>query len=486
MSARSATAVKVQETPKIETGLLRAAAAAIVCPFDRLLSGMIRAGLGIEAICAYLGLSPAVLDYNLIRLDLPTPHNKPRRKAGGRAWSDEDLRCAIHWRCLGIHPESIGVAFRRSAAGVRSKMHRLGVPTPDRKNLHKVDACLLDRMQPDFGFPIPAAVFSAASALQANPAADKVVSIVPAGRDNLPAGRSSAPGGKAARIGRNSSVPGQRDLNLLSVVPTDTPAPAVAPEPVALDGDAENPAEQACAVSNAVVPSDRPLVLGPAELIEKFQVTGKVRRPDSNEAYVTWMTLLYRGGMHYKAIGVYLGRSPSSVQAILYRMQIPRATDRASFGWTCDLECAVAELQQWKFELYRCKSKPDLLENERPLFWRRKGDVGNRKRRCARLKNKEFDDFEKYRGGNSVEIVTRAGLEAQRATRDGDTIGRPPARLHATMQGFLPIQQGAANEQFESRGHAPVVRPGLPRNAGDQMPWAHPRNGSASRPVAHP
>ena len=61
MSARSATTVKVQETPNIETGLLRAVAAAIVCPFDRLLSGMIRAGLGIEAICAYLGLSPSSL-----------------------------------------------------------------------------------------------------------------------------------------------------------------------------------------------------------------------------------------------------------------------------------------------------------------------------------------------------------------------------------------------------------------------------------------
>ena len=53
---------------------------------------MIRAGLGVEAICAYLGLSRAVLDYNLVRLDLPTPHDRPRRKGGRRAWADDELR----------------------------------------------------------------------------------------------------------------------------------------------------------------------------------------------------------------------------------------------------------------------------------------------------------------------------------------------------------------------------------------------------------
>jgi hypothetical protein len=483
MSARSAATVKVQEDPKVSVRLLQAVATTIVCPFDGLLSGLIGAGVGFETVCAYLGLSIAALDFNLARLELPTPHNKQRRKGGARAWSDDDLRLAIYWRCLGIHPESIGLAFDRSSAGVRSKMHRLGVPTPDRKMLHKVEAGLLDRTAPDFGFPVPRAGSEPSSDRQLITSPGNVVSIVPAEHGER-AADPSIPRSKIIRKGRNAAVPGQRDLNLLSVVKPSKPAPAASPEPVVADSD--RPAEKPAAVCNATVPSDIPRVLGPADLIEKYQVLGRIRRPDSNHAYVTWMTLLYRGGMHYKAIGAYLSRSPSSVQAILYRMQIPRAKGRSGFGWTCDLECAVAELQQWKFELYRCKAKPDLLDSERPLFWRCKSDVGNRKRRCTRLKNQEFDDFEKYRGGNSVEIVTRAGLEAQRAETRGTAIVRTPARLHATMQGSLPIQQGAADEQFQLRGHPPVVRSGLPGNTRDQMPWAHSRNGSPSRPVAHP
>ena len=132
MSARSAAAVAVQQVPKVGTSLLLSVAAAIVCPFDGVLSGMVRAGLGIKAICAYLGLSRAILDHNLLRLDLPTPHDRPRRKAGRLAWTDEELRCAIYWRLIGVHPESIGLVFSRSANAVRSKVRRIGVPPPDR------------------------------------------------------------------------------------------------------------------------------------------------------------------------------------------------------------------------------------------------------------------------------------------------------------------------------------------------------------------
>jgi hypothetical protein len=58
MSIRSAAdAVTVEGVPKAGTGLLLAVAAAIVSPFDCVLAGMIRAGLGVGVICAYLGPS---------------------------------------------------------------------------------------------------------------------------------------------------------------------------------------------------------------------------------------------------------------------------------------------------------------------------------------------------------------------------------------------------------------------------------------------
>jgi len=495
MSARSAaaaTAIAIQQVPRIGTGLLLAVAAAIVCPFDHLLAGMIRAGLSAEAVCSHLGLSRDILDYNLVRLDLPTPHDKPRRRGGRNAWMDDELRCAIYWRCLGIHPESIGIVFGRSTGAVRSKMRRIGVPAPDRKKLHKVDPGTLDRAAlPEFGFPGPSDEHASpppSSAIHPNETDHNVVSTVPGTHQGASAARPPASNTKGVRKGGKAVVPGQRDLTLPSFVPPSKPdlEPAAPIDVAVVEPAAEAAPKKYVAVCNATDSGEIPQVVGPADLIEQYRVAGKVRHPDANEAYLTWLTLLYRGGMHYKAIAAYVGRSASAVQAILYRMQIPRAWDRSKFGWTCDLECAVAELQQWKFELYRCTSKPEIPEKERPLFWRRKGDTGNRRRRSARLKNGELDEYDKYKGGHSVEIMTRAQLEAQRRASGIEPIVRNASRLHACMQGSLSIQQGSAHEQFALRGHAPAVRSGLPRDARDQMPLAYPRNGSAARPVAHP
>jgi hypothetical protein len=494
MAARSAAGTVAQEVPKGGTDLLLAVAAAIVCPFDCVLAGMIGAGLGVEATCAYLGLSRAVLDYNLVRLDLSTPHNRPRRKGGRRAWTDDELRCAIYWRCLGIHPESIGLAFGRSAPAVRSKMHRLGVPAPARRKLHKVDAATLDRTLPDFGFPVPPddqndpAVTTPPVDIHHNDFA-----IVPASiDDSSPASAATATPVSAAtatrkgtRTHRNVDVPGQCDLTLPSVTPVSKSEPTASSEVITAEAKADKIPEKSVAVCTASDDREKPQVLGFAEFIDQYRVAGKVRHPATNEPFLRWLTLLYLGGMHTKAIAAYLGLTPSAVYGIMYRMQMPRDMNRSHFGWTCDLECAVAQMEQWTFEFFRCRANAGLSEDKRPLFWRRKGDGGNRKRRCFRLKNNELDDYSKYKGGLTVEIMTRAELEAQRRVSNSGT-DHLPVRLHASMQGSLPIQQGAANEQYASRGHAPAVRSGLSRDAREQMPWAHARNGSAARPVAHP
>ena len=139
MSAGLARAARTEKPPISGPGLLLSLAAAVVFPFDRVLTGMVAAGQGIEALCRYLGLSRAALDHNLIRLGLRTPHDRPLRRPGPKGWSVLDTMRVIFWRSIGIHPETIGLRLGRSATAVRAKSRRLGVPTPDPEILHRVD-----------------------------------------------------------------------------------------------------------------------------------------------------------------------------------------------------------------------------------------------------------------------------------------------------------------------------------------------------------
>jgi hypothetical protein len=344
----------------------------------------------------------------------------------------------------------------------------------------------LDRKPPDFGFPAPPDQHHPVRSTGADDIGRDISSIVPAGDEDDSPASPTAPTETGYRKDQNAVVPGQRDLSLPSVVPASKSEPTGLSEVPTAKDDAENTPEKSVAVRKACDDREKPRVLGSADLIAQYRVDGSVRLADTNKPFLTWMTLLYLGGMHYKAISSYLDRTPSSVQATMYRMQLPRDRNRGSFGWTCDLECAVAQLKQWNFELFRCTANPDLAEEKRPWFWRRKGDTGNRRRRCSRLKNKELAEYSKYKDGQSVEIMTRERFEAQCGISKADAGVRHPARLHASVQGSLAFQQGAANEQFALRGHAPAVRSGFSGNARDPMPWAYPRNGSAARPVAHP
>ena len=120
------------------------AAAAVSLPIDALLRGMVAAGQGFHAILDYLGLSRMALEAHIVRLGLPMPHERLRRRAGGRnPWADEDVRRLIAWRLAGVHPETIGVRLGRSVGAIRSKARRLGVPRPDRRALRKFDPTTL-------------------------------------------------------------------------------------------------------------------------------------------------------------------------------------------------------------------------------------------------------------------------------------------------------------------------------------------------------
>lgn len=492
------TEIVVDEVPKRGAGLLLAVAAAFVSPFDCVLVGMIRAGIGIEAICALLGLTREILDYNVVRLDLPIPHDRPRRKRGGRyAWSDEEVRCAIVWRCAGIHPYSIGRAFGRSAGAVRSKLRGLGVPTPSRKILHKVDPANLSRVPPDLGFPVPAG----GSAV--GPTQHTVVAPKYAASESEPV--TSPPTQANFRFTSENAPPPSEPQPEFDATVDDPSEPAssivsdknnaeLVAIPSALDALSEsvavNPDQNAsqetlrpiCKAANAPTP-----LVGPAELVEQYRCD-RVRNAETSEDFVRWISLLHAGGMHYKAIAEYTGVSAKGVQGIMNRIHLPRDKDKSKFSWSCDLECGEATLKQWGYVLQRCTNNFALAEDKRPLFWRKKKETYDRKRRYARLQNKELGEYEKYKGTQYTSIVTRAELDKRKQAEAEDSsvpaVGQP-ARLHASMQLSLPIQRGGSNEQYTVRGQPQAVRPGFSGDSGHAMPGFHARNGGVARSVAH-
>jgi len=103
---------------------------------DLVLEGMIRAGLGIQAICLYLTVSAPELDAWVRRLHLPPPQDVPlRRPAPRRGWTAAEVRQLVDWWGQGIRVGWIAEALGRSKSGIYTKKRRLGLPARDRKSL---------------------------------------------------------------------------------------------------------------------------------------------------------------------------------------------------------------------------------------------------------------------------------------------------------------------------------------------------------------
>jgi hypothetical protein len=448
---------------------------------------MVHAGLGVDSICEILGLSHDALLYNVSRLHLPTPHERPRRRRCGRQpWSDDDVRLAIVWRCAGIHPVSIGNALGRSAGAVRSKLRRLGIAAPRRKLLVRVDPQKLDRSDPDFGFPAPP------GELAVKRTENATVGAAQATNTAAPVAPTKPP--PAFRFPEDPRPPSAPEPTASRVSDEEEPTDAIVetPDPdifsVSVDPAVENNTNSE-RTSPFCKPADAPtLFVGPAELVERFRVAGKVPNPGANEPYLRWISLLHAGGMHYKAIAKYVGVSAPAMQSIMNRMQLPRDRKRSKFSWSCDLECGVATLDEWGYVFQRSTEMPELPVEERKLFWRPEKDKFNRKRRCARLNNKEIDEFWKYKATQYTSIITRGELDARNAAAKNFAVptASEKVRLQAPMQLSLPIEHGGTNEQFTVRGRATAVRSGFSGNFGDEMPGIFPHNGGVAGAVAHP
>jgi hypothetical protein len=66
--------------------------------FDRLLTCMVSAGQGMQALCLLLSLSRSVLEDHIIRLGIASPHDRAMRAGGPKAWSLKDTLRLIFWR----------------------------------------------------------------------------------------------------------------------------------------------------------------------------------------------------------------------------------------------------------------------------------------------------------------------------------------------------------------------------------------------------
>ena len=153
MAAQGRSEQQSGQTPFLGVGLPRSLASRVAASFptlDALLRGMLAAGQGIQAICLYLGLTRMALDEHLVRLGLPTPHDRAPRSAGKRPWSLLDTVRLMAWRTAAVHPETIALRLGRSVGSVRSKSRRLGVPTPPRKDLVRLDPAALPEVKPDW------------------------------------------------------------------------------------------------------------------------------------------------------------------------------------------------------------------------------------------------------------------------------------------------------------------------------------------------
>lgn len=421
MDGRQGGEVQREEGAIPPAGLLLTLAAAVVFPFDRVLAGMVAAGHGLEAICLYLGLTRTVLLEHVVRLGLVTPHDRPMRKTGARAWSALDTMRLIAWRVAGIHPETIGARLGRSANAVRAKARRLGLPVPERRTLRKLAPGLLEDPLPGFGFAdLPKACRPDISTTESpaslcGRAAGQVSVAGSLGRTEVippcPPEPNHQPA-KTPRPRRARPAEGQRELQLFRIVRNPEPAPAPVPIP------------PPTSVPQTHVPVVRPVALVPTreDEVDFNDLTwlAHLKNPVKNRVAVWTFGLLRLGGLHWRSIAQRVGRTPRATSSLLHRCDVPRDPDRSKFGSAFDKEVAFANLQEFGFEVR-------LDEPRQQYFWRCRGDRAKPTRnRKSRL---QMGAEEPYRT-STYEFLTRRDLDARR--RRDAPFAEGPAMIRAS------------------------------------------------------
>ena len=259
----------------------------------RVVPSMVARGHGIDALSLYLGLARTALLDLIVELDLPTPHDRPLRKPGGRnPWTFADATLFIALWMAGWHAESLGERFRRSPGSAHYKARHLGLPRRDRKLVFRppcpgedLPGGLLQGFRPDPGCAVRSTPTRADNADAEKPASwEQHHAAIHSGTALCPPAISArgTPAPSAATI---LPFPAFRDADFFGPTPVGTP-PARKPK-------------------RKEIPWTR----------ERDQELGR-----------RWWAR-----QHYKAIARDMGISPSAVQSRRFRLELPTLRDSDLF-----------------------------------------------------------------------------------------------------------------------------------------------------------
>ena len=101
-----------------------------------LLSGMVTRGHGIEALCFFLALTRDRLFDLIVQFNLPTPHDRPLRRGGARAWTQSDFPILLDGWLNNWSAACIADRLGRSRGSIYYQTRRLGLARRDRRLLH--------------------------------------------------------------------------------------------------------------------------------------------------------------------------------------------------------------------------------------------------------------------------------------------------------------------------------------------------------------
>jgi hypothetical protein len=384
-----------EEAPPASSFFLHPPPAPPHFPFlDHLLGCMIAAGQGVHTLCLFLQLTRDALDAHIVRLGLATPHDRPMRKGGPKAWSVPDTILAIFLRLAGVHPETIGRALSqpRSANAVRTKLRRLGIRGPGRKELFKPDPSSLHVPQAAM---IAELLQSSADLASSTRALRVFVTSGPAKPTTVGAAKST----RNARAGNTIRSEQQRGLPLMGIVG-------------GRDKDAK---------SRTAIPAP-PRIPATEDLVDFNDLSwfGSLigKNPLTNRVAVYVVGMLLFGGLHYKEAAKRLGVSDASYRTFRTRLDVPVDSDRSKMGKNFDEEAAKMTLSRSEYELRLC------MQSKKNWFWAKK------------LKGKRisppFRSKERFigEGSNKIDIVTRTMLGRERNYRRAP-FAKSAARIRA-------------------------------------------------------
>ena len=328
----------------------------IAFPFDRVLCGMVAAGLCIDALCAFLGLSRALLDGHIERLELQTPNDKPYR-VRVRGWSVVDTQRLIAWRAVGVHPDVIGenLTSKRSANAVRAKCRRLGIPAPVRGDMFRPDATQLTDPEPGFGFPTQTDETSSPAdncGRSAGPIQTKLR--LPNTADAVEA----TPSSKHSRSPRSTPrPPGQRELPLMGVV-------------AGADCQRVKPELAKAAPGRKLAPI--PSTIADVDLSDLSWLS-LVKHPCRHEPSVWVIGMLMMAGLHYEAAASLTCRTASSIRTLRTRMGVPVDRDRKKQTDSFDLNVARQTHDENGYIIRKA-----VIQSDPRYFWVSKNDRSTR------------------------------------------------------------------------------------------------------------